>query len=305
MNRHLTHAVTAVAAVAAVAFTWSWAQSAPNPGARTIPYQGYLELNGAAASPTTPSSMTFTLSDGSSTWAECYAAVPVSAGRFSVELGSFPGACASCTATSCSDGGGVPAWAFQTDDLRLAIAVNGTSLGEQRIKAVPYSVTAARADLADHATLADRAVDEGHVGEIRYSLLDLTTFQSLYGEKWELLAGQDITDPILTNQLGSKLPDARGMFLRGMNNGRTDAFKDPQSGRTVGHYQSDGAGEHGHYLIDGQGTGASNYVGALGPTKESPLKVGNEVGMTMTGPGIVGETRPKNITVNAFVKVQE
>ena len=54
MNRHLTHAITVVAAVAAVAFTWSWAQSAPNVGARIIPYQGYLEINGQPATPTSP-----------------------------------------------------------------------------------------------------------------------------------------------------------------------------------------------------------------------------------------------------------
>lgn len=316
MNRHLTHAITAGAAVAAVAVTWSWAQSAPNPGARTIPYQGYLETNGAAASPATQPAMTFTLTYGASTWTECYASVPVSAGRFSVELGSYPGDCASCAATSCSDGSGVPAWAFQASDLRLSIAVNNTALGDQRIQAVPYAVR------------ADNGAPTG-------SIMPFAGASTQVPAGWLLCDGKgyDGADPAyaaLAAVLGGawgggggsctgtctfNVPDLRGQFLRGaaldlgasadpdinsrvpLGNGATTAPGSTQAAGLKSHtHPTDGLRWFDPWRNNGYVAGTGNHVSAA-----SPEAYGYATASAQSGG--VAETRPRNTSVNYIIKL--
>ena len=71
---------------------------------------------------------------------------------------------------------------------------------------------------------------ESHVGEIRYSILTRAQFRELYGEEWDLMQGQAIeADSELLQSWGKgHVPDARGLFLRGCNNGRTDFYANPK-----------------------------------------------------------------------------
>lgn len=111
------------------------------------------------------------------------------------------------------------------------------------------------------------------------------------------------------------LPDCRGVFLRGVNGARSDAFADPDDnptyrssifaggnvGNALGSYQQDMFKAHTHTVgINGSDSGADvpgaqrfpNYVndqyGAGGPKQ--------------TGSAGGSETRPKNIYVNYLIK---
>lgn len=146
--------VIALCAGLALAFVASPALSEPTATDRQIPYQGYLEMNGQPVDGSVK--LVFTLSDGAdagkAAWSETHDLVPVSAGRFSVVLGSI-------------DATAVPDWAFLTNALDLQIGVNDgpTLTNKQRIRATPYAVTAVQAGEARGALDARLAAIEGRL----------------------------------------------------------------------------------------------------------------------------------------------
>ena len=83
----------------------------------------------------------------------------------------------------------------------------------------------------------------GAVGDVKYSYLDETAFEKVNGDCWIRMAGQPFSSDyklheLLTTtgtppeQIPSNLPDAQGMFIRGMDyEGKVDA------GRLVGSKQ--------------------------------------------------------------------
>ena len=266
-----------VAATAFAAVSVYTIAAEPQLDGRTIPYQGYLELNGAPAPGDLPVSMIFELTDGNdsaNSWTETHPGVVLSNGRFSVSLGSVAG--------------GVPSWAFTTEALDLRIAVgNGDFLAnKQRIQAVPYAVR------------ADSAIKKGHIGEIRYSMLDKDKFQALYGMDWTLMDGicdgLDMTE--YTAATGQPcFPDVRGNFLRAKNNGRTEGNFNPEGDLDLGAPQGYQIQTHNHDTQINTYTGAScNIRGASGGNACGSTKV-----TTHTGGA---ETRPMNVTVNVFIK---
>lgn len=92
-----------------------------------------------------------------------------------------------------------------------------------------------------------------------------------------------------------RLPDLRGMFLRGMNEGRTDEHKDTDGlTRKSGGFQDDAFEAHSHKLGD------SAHAGSGDPRAWS-AKAGNlDFESAKTGGS---ETRPKNIGVYYYVKI--
>ena len=122
------------------------------------------------------------------------------------------------------------------------------------------------------------------------------------------------------------LPDMRGVFLRGVNGTRNDAFADPDtnttmrtsiftggnSGNAVGSYQADIFAAHKH----DNGSLTSGNINVLGSYElfgeassgvaQSPVAnwdLGNTAS-GWTGPAVGGgsETRPKNVYVNYIIK---
>lgn len=149
-------AVCATAIIGILAL-WPRAHATPNPGAKTIPYQGFIEIDSGPVTDSLP--IVFELTDGTRSWKECHPAVTASAGRFAVVLGNFPATCVPCTAAACSDGSGVPAWAFTSSQLDLKISVPSPGpgaqqlVGTQRLRTGPVTLRAGRPVRADPATI--------------------------------------------------------------------------------------------------------------------------------------------------------
>jgi hypothetical protein len=176
----------------------------------------------------------------------------------------------------------------------------------------------------------------GQVGDVVDSVLDEATMQSIRGPNWVLMDGRNIEGTQLAAITGwTNLPDARGLFRRAKNNGRDDGNENPAGEENIGAFEDDSTkrpntnfttnstGDHRHHIAanindnttdDHLGGGnqlkrASNSGDARYVTQGSSTdattgrtsQVGNH-SHSITGGGD-DETRPKNITVNTYIKI--
>lgn len=154
------------------------------------------------------------------------------------------------------------------------------------------------------------------IGSVLPSMLTEAQFQAELGStKWVLADGRASTGTDYgTLTALPNIPDLRGLFLRGKNNGRTGTESNPSGDLAIGSFQDDafqahnhGGGNHNHaipnneYLTpDGVDWSDDEWGGYKGPISENvPTSYsGNIIATEGTN-----ETRPKNITVNYFIKV--
>jgi hypothetical protein len=143
--------------------------------------------------------------------------------------------------------------------------------------------------------------DTGNLGEIRQSLLTVEAFQRIYGKGWVLMRGQRLKgdeDIVKEGLWEGRLPDARGVFLRGHNHDRDDGLGNPENTR-LGHYQKDSTAPNGlwipsHYIgHSNKVPGHHGWWGADGTHNEPRNHY-------MRGDA---ETRPRCITVNTYIKI--
>lgn len=149
-----------------------------------------------------------------------------------------------------------------------------------------------------------------------------TQFQKVNGDEWVQLKGQKIDDLKLKGQEDEKsyishylkskfygvkestssaptvslLPNAGGKFFRVINN-NDSKNGDPERGRLIGSYQKDELRSHYHHIYGGYTLNASK-----GPVKN--LRGAGDQPGAPSGKTGGGETRPRNIAVNAFVKIK-
>ena len=156
-------------------------------------------------------------------------------------------------------------------------------------------------------------LEYGRVGDIAHSLLTEAEFQKRYGPEWQLIKGQSLSGTDLASLYGGTAPDARGEFLRVLDNGR--GF---DSGRSIGSGQSHQIGEHSHKWHD-----IRSYVGGSRPNLSATVAGGSYVEYgnfdssgnffayanpldqdRYTDKISVGSTevRPENTAVNTFIK---
>lgn len=157
------------------------------------------------------------------------------------------------------------------------------------------------------------------VGSIVASILSLEDFNSLMprGEKWVLADGdaasgklQDLIENkpfyrALNIDNKARVPDLRGMFLRGHNSGRRgnespreDGHQNPQA-TDMGGIQLDDVGPHVHnygrgFDDAGRVDRGDGWYGKASGTTEPPNGDGDHPR---------AETRPRNVTVNYFIRV--
>lgn len=171
-----------------------------------------------------------------------------------------------------------------------------------------------------------RSIEQGDlnpVGMIVASMLTEAQFQSLNGSSWVLAAGQSVAGTLYATVTGNTTaPDLRGMILRGKNNGRVDGQQDVDGERTLGALQgqstklpnsgfsTSSTGSHQHNtLIGGAGSiaaypGDNSHMGSSsGGAGWRTYTDGQGVHSHSITAGGDSETRPKNIAVNHFIKV--
>lgn len=166
------------------------------------------------------------------------------------------------------------------------------------------------------------AIVGSSLGEVKQSVLTEAQFQEIHGPEWVLMDGRDITGSDLHTLTGSStLPDARGQFLRGKNNGRSDGNENPDGDLALGAIQLDktrsprntafsaaSAGAHTHTQQIDASTGTNtNLLGestrASTPADYTISNISTAGAHTHSVSGGDNETTPKNITVNVFVKI--
>lgn len=142
------------------------------------------------------------------------------------------------------------------------------------------------------------------VGTIMASMLNPIDLEKNYGVSWVLADGRDVTTSSRYYRISGfkKVPDLRGMFLRGLNEGRDDEYSDPDGdSRRVGYYQSDQFESHTH-LFDDNVRKADHGFG--GGSYSRPWEDYNSTGDFLKIKHAGGsETRPNNISVYFYIKI--
>ncbi|MGE0021575.1 MAG: phage tail protein [Draconibacterium sp.] len=130
---------------------------------------------------------------------------------------------------------------FASSVLNLKVEVDGTTIYDDKFNTVPY------------AKAAENGVPAGAIMPYAGTVTSGNSLQEPI-PGWLVCNGATLTNDakftklktVLGTSWGTGLvPDLRGIFLRGVNNGRTDAFKDSED-RVVGNFQQDELESHNH-----------------------------------------------------------
>lgn len=134
------------------------------------------------------------------------------------------------------------------------------------------------------------------VGSIVDSMLTEAQFQDATSDGWVLADGRDVSTSQYAITTGfTTVPDLRGVFRRGKNNGRSTATGNTAGDSALGAYQADQNLAHSH-------TTASFYTPAAGMGIQS--NEGQQVtGTSGTGSSGGSEANPRNVTVNVFIRI--
>jgi hypothetical protein len=141
---------------------------------------------------------------------------------------------------------------------------------------------------------------EAKVGQIVESLLDFATFSNEHLGIWYPLDGRSCSGTAYHALSGkTTIPDAMtdGMFLRQAKSGRVVGSAEADEFKSHTHIQD----AHSHGITLG-GDGAAN--GTSAQRTVNSFTPGNTFNATATNQNTGGaETRPKNIAVNYYIKV--
>ena len=129
---------------------------------------------------------------------------------------------------------------------------------------------------------------------------DPSTFD-LNKSKWTLADGKSVSGTHYAELSGNApVPDLRGVFLRGKNNGRADGHGNPQE-LNLGDFQDDQFQDHVHEINRGGNTANGTEVYAFPANTNSGIAREPTNYITQGKHG--DETRPRNITVNYYVRI--
>lgn len=157
------------------------------------------------------------------------------------------------------------------------------------------------------------------VGSIVASILSVTDFLKnvARGETWQQAdgtalaattalgkiihgGGADYDELRTANNTEALTPNLNGVFLRGRDYSQPANLRNPEGSLKPGHLQLDDVGPHKHNTQIG-------YQNANSPGAGSPVWQGSASAESDNPNGVAGhpraETRPKNVTVNFFIRV--
>jgi len=166
------------------------------------------------------------------------------------------------------------------------------------------------------------AMSQATIGDVKYSILEPAKFMEL-NPGWVLMDGgaSHLSDSLFkvsalhTQMRLPALPDARGIFIRGMNMGRSADDGDPDGDASIVRYQKDGLKDHLHTIRNFHSGvvnvgGTPNWgVSILNPADPNVAPNGTE---DFTTPGVYdpnrqrvtqSETRPRNIALYVYIKI--
>lgn len=147
------------------------------------------------------------------------------------------------------------------------------------------------------------AVARGHrvpegLGEVVASMLSTEQFVATYGRGWVLADGRPVPNTEYARHIGPRVPDLRGVFLRGRNYGRPRNEGNAEGDLPVGHYQSFQIARHSHsvtqMIFDNNVDGVDSCCIASGDHHNEPRQTGEYGG---------DEVRPNSVTVNYFIRI--
>lgn len=135
------------------------------------------------------------------------------------------------------------------------------------------------------------------VGTVLPSMLTQAQFNAEVGVGyWVIADGSNVAGSRYATVKGvATIPDLRGMYLRGKNNGRVDGIQNPDGDLTLGQYQGDQVKSHVHYI----GTDGDYYARSDGGSGG----IYKAAGSNNSDPYGGNETRSRNITVNYFIRI--
>lgn len=143
------------------------------------------------------------------------------------------------------------------------------------------------------------------IGDIKASVLTELDLQAELDSTWVLADGRNVAGSDYATLTGqTNIPDLRGMFLRGRNNGRSDGWQNPDGELNLGQLQNDDFKIHSHNASGSfqarSGPGGIGYYGLAENSSAPGASVGVSVFVDANGGN---ESRPRNVTVNYFIKI--
>lgn len=140
----------------------------------------------------------------------------------------------------------------------------------------------------------------GGLGEVKYWRLTQSQAQALYGPGWVLYEGQSIAGSALATLLSiSTLEDHRALFPRAGNNGRSDAYANPDGDQIAGTNNQDRFASHIHNAKNVNSAGGNNNQISSQGGDSGSFRTANDVVMATGG----SETSGKSIILNAFIRI--
>lgn len=151
------------------------------------------------------------------------------------------------------------------------------------------------------------------------SMLTEAQFQTENGnpspEKWVLADGRSVVGSAYEALgLGSTIPDLRGVYIRGKNNGRSGSTGNPDGDLALGTYQSDQFQSHSHPFTDtsnnpksiihnnDQGTIEAGFAVAVRGYDDS-VNFSNQFEVFITNSGFGTENIGRTVTINHFIRI--
>ncbi|MBL7774884.1 MAG: hypothetical protein JNK89_02730 [Saprospiraceae bacterium] len=167
-------------------------------------------------------------------------------------------------------------------------------------------------------------VCSGAVGDVKYSILNPTQFAQANGDCWVPMDGRALaaTDQLRAQFGFTNVPDAGGLFMRAQEfSGSPDRDPSRTSASPIGTFQDQAVQTHGHNVSDPghthgytdtrQNGNAGDKCGCAGQSAPASTATADDAkttnssgtGISIPSTGNGPETRPKNINLWAYIRI--